>query len=81
MEVNTLNAIYTAIVKGMVIGILPEYLINYSIKIIEPFVLRKKLYLCTSNRISQITSGSIVIEEIKRIMSNLKGNNSINQGR
>lgn len=71
MEVNTLNAIYTAIVNGMSIGLLPDYLINESIKVIEKNVMKKKLYLCTSHRISQITSGRIVIEEIKRIINNL----------
>lgn len=72
MEVNTLNAIYTAITNGIAIGLLPDYLINDSIKVIEKNVMKKKLYLCTSNRISQITSGRIVIEEIKKIINNIE---------
>jgi len=69
MEVNSLNAIHAAIINGMAIGILPEYLITDSVRIIEPRVMTKNLYLCASTRMSKITSGKIVIDEIKNIFS------------
>lgn len=71
MEVNTLNAIYTAIANGLSVGLLPEYLVNNSIKIIDRNVMKKDIYICSSNRINQMTSGKIVIDEIKKIFNRL----------
>lgn len=69
METNTLNSIYIAIKNGFGVGLLPDYLIDGSLHMIEKNVLQKKLVICFSKRVSDITAGRIIIDEIKRIFA------------
>lgn len=67
MEVNTLNALYTSIKSGYGVGLLPEYLVDDSIKIRAKNVFSKKLNLICSDRLKQITLGKIIMEELVKI--------------
>lgn len=69
MEVNTLNAIYIAIHNSYGIGLLPDYLIDDSLCIIEKNVLQKKIVICSAKRTNDTTAGRIIIDGIKKIFS------------
>ncbi|WP_294953522.1 LysR family transcriptional regulator [uncultured Gilliamella sp.] len=68
-ETNTLNSIYVAIKNNFGVSLLPDYLIDDSLHIIEKNVLQKKIIICFPKRIQDITAGRIIIDEIKKIFS------------
>ena len=68
-ESNTLNSIYVAIKNDFGVSLLPDYLIDDSLHIIEKNVLQKKIIICFPKRIQDITAGRIIIDEIKKIFS------------
>lgn len=68
-ETNTLNSIYVAIKNDFGVSLLPDYLIDDSLHIIQKNVLQKKIIICFPKRIQDITAGRIIIDEIKKIFS------------
>ncbi|WP_294844723.1 LysR family transcriptional regulator [uncultured Gilliamella sp.] len=68
-ETNTLNSIYVAIKNNFGVSLLPDYLIDDSLHIIQKNVLQKKIIICFPKRIQDITAGRIIIDEIKKIFS------------
>lgn len=68
-ESNTLNSIYVAIKNDFGASLLPDYLIDDSLHIIQKNVLQKKIIICFPKRIQDITAGRIIIDEIKKIFS------------
>ena len=68
-ETNTLNSIYVAIKNNFGVSLLPDYLIDDSLHIIEKNVLQKKIIICFPKRIQDVTAGRIIIDEIKKIFS------------
>lgn len=68
-ESNTLNSIYVAIKNNFGVSLLPDYLIDDSLHIIQKNVLQKKIIICFPKRIQDITAGRIIIDEIKKIFS------------
>lgn len=68
-ETNTLNSIYVAIKNDFGVSLLPDYLIDDSLHIIQKNVLQKKIIICFPKRILDITAGRIIIDEIKKIFS------------
>ncbi|MCX8640210.1 LysR family transcriptional regulator [Gilliamella sp. B3172] len=68
-ESNTLNSIYVAIKNDFGVSLLPDYLIDDSLHIIQKNVLQKKIIICFPKRIQDITAGRIIIDEIKKIFS------------
>ncbi|MCX8617999.1 LysR family transcriptional regulator [Gilliamella sp. B2923] len=68
-ESNTLNSIYVAIKNDFGVSLLPDYLIDDSLHIIQKNVLQKKIIICFPKRILDITAGRIIIDEIKKIFS------------
>lgn len=69
METNTQNSIYVAIKNNLGVSLLPDYLIDNSLHILEKNVLQKKILICYLKRVSNITAGSIVIDEVKKIFA------------
>lgn len=65
-ETNTLNSIYVAIKNDFGVSLLPDYLIDDSLHIIQKNVLQKKIIICFPKRIQDITAGRIIIDEIKK---------------
>lgn len=68
-ESNTLNSIYVAIKNDFGVSLLPDYLIDDSLHIIQKNVLQKKIIICFPKRIHDIAAGRIIIDEIKKIFS------------